>query len=346
MNINIKDRLSREDLMEKEKAVVYRICHDDEYAYYFFHEKCRPLFSKILWTIFGNNSDYDELVNELYLLLKKPNSEGDVWHALKTYDYRTTLFDWIKTVATRHFYNSYNSSKQTFKIPEHIVHTAILENIISEMDKAICRKYMWFKYVEQLEDAEVATKLEVENSMIRVVSRKAIRQFKTVEEHNFPEYYDSLFTKANQSEVDMDDVSNKLSDKSDCGTKLDINNYLQAMPNERYRYVIHSLFIKDMEPEELASEMDTPVSNIYNLKKRALDQLRDLAIYFNEISNLEKHINLISDDIKRDVLISIFIERASYEYVCSKLNITEVKLRKLKKDAMKELKNKIFKKKS
>ena len=36
MNINIKDRLSREDLMEKEKAVVDRICHDDEYAYYFF----------------------------------------------------------------------------------------------------------------------------------------------------------------------------------------------------------------------------------------------------------------------------------------------------------------------
>ena len=105
MNID-NNKLSRYELMKKEKAVVARICSDDEFAYYFFHEKCRPLFSKILWTIFGNNSDYDELVNELYLLLKKPNAEGEYWHALKTYDYRTTLFDWIKTVAVRHFYNS------------------------------------------------------------------------------------------------------------------------------------------------------------------------------------------------------------------------------------------------
>lgn len=66
MNIdNIK--LSQYELMKKEKAVVARICSDDEFAYYFFHEKCRPLFSKILWTIFGNNSDYDELVNEQHI---------------------------------------------------------------------------------------------------------------------------------------------------------------------------------------------------------------------------------------------------------------------------------------
>ena len=329
--------------MEKEKAVVTRICNDDNFAYYFFHEKCRPLFSKILWTIFGNNSDYDELVNELYLLLKKPNVDGEYWHALKTYDYRTTLFDWIKTVAVRHFYNS---SKQTFDIPIHILDTAVLENIIGEMEKAECRKYMWFKYVEQMEDAQVAIKLDVEKAKLRNLARKAIKQFKTVVEHRYPEYYDNLFSKADSNNVDINDVSNKLSDKADSEIKLDINQYLQAMPNERYRHVIFSIFIKDMELEELALEMNTQVSNIYNIKKRALDQLRDLAIYFNEISNLEKYINLISDDIKREILISLFIERASYETVCSKLNITEAKLKKLKKDAMKELKNKIFKAKS
>ena len=99
------NKLSREELIEKEKAVVARICSDDEFAYYFFHEKCSPLFSKILWTVFGNNSDYDELVNELYLLLKKPNVDGEYWHALKTYDDRRRWFDGGKTVAVRHFYN-------------------------------------------------------------------------------------------------------------------------------------------------------------------------------------------------------------------------------------------------
>lgn len=343
MDIDNKIKISRNELMAKERVVVERICNDDKFAYYFFHDKCRPLLSKILWTIFGNNSDYDELVNELYLLLRKPNAEGDFWHALKTFDYRTSLFDWIKTVAVRHFYKS---SKQTSVIPTHIVGTDILESMIGEMDKAIYRKYMWFKYVEQMEDTQIAIKLDIEKSELKSLSRRAFRQFKTVVEHHFPEYYDSMFAKEDGKEIDLNDISNNLSSKADNETKLDINQYLQAMPNERYRHVIYSLFIKDMKPEELALEMNTPVSNIYNLKKRALDQLRDLAIYFNEISNLAKHINLISDDIKREILISLFIERASYEGVCSRLNITEVKFKKIKKEAIKELRNKIFKARS
>lgn len=338
-----KNNLSREELIEKEKAVVDRICHDDKYAYYFFHEKCRPLFSKILWKIFGNNSDYDELVNELFLLLKKPNKDGEVWHALKTYDYRTTLFDWIKTVAVRHFYDS---SKQTFDIPIHIVDTAIIEKIIGEMGKADYRKYMWFKYVERLEDKQVAVKLEIDGRQLKSLSKKAAKHFKIIAEHKFPEYYDCLFAKADKSDVDIEAISNKLTDNTNNANdraKIDISLYLEAMPNERYRHVIHSLFIKDMEPEELAVEMNIRVTNIYNIKKRALDQLRDLAIYYNEIKSLEKHINLISDDIKREVLTSLFLERASYEVVCSKMNISETELKKLKKDAMKELRNIIFK---
>ena len=214
------------------------------------------------------------------------------------------------------------------------------------MDKAIYRKYMWFKYVEQMEDTQIAIKLDIEKSELKSLSRRTFRQFKTVVELHFPEYYDSMFAKEDGKEIDLNDISNNLSSKADNETKLDINQYLQAMPNERYRHVIYSLFIKDMKPEELALEMNTPVSNIYNLKKRALDQLRDLAIYFNEISNLAKHINLISDDIKREILISLFIERASYEAVCSRLNITEVKFKKIKKEAIKELRNKIFKARS
>ena len=79
---------------------------------------------------------------------------------------------------------------------------------------------------------------------------------------------DNLFSKEDSNNVDINDVSNKLSDKADSEIKLDINQYLQAIPNERYRHVIFSIFIKDMELEELALEMNTQVSNIYNIKKR------------------------------------------------------------------------------
>lgn len=81
---------------------------------------------------------------------------------------------------------------------------------------------------------------------------------------------------------------------------------------------------------------------IYYIKSRGLDQLRDVALYSNEIHNLEKYINLISDDRKRAILISIFIERRDYEVVCSELKITEVQFKKIKKDAIRDIKQLIF----
>lgn len=88
--------------------------------------------------------------------------------------------------------------------------------------------------------------------------------------------------------------------------------------------------------------MHTPVSNIYNIKSRGIDQLRDLALHYNEISCIDKYIDSITDDRKRAILTSIFIERLDYETVCSRLNIPEVKFKQMKKDAIKELKNVIF----
>ena len=127
---------------------------------------------------------------------------------------------------------------------------------------------------------------------------------------------------------------------------IDVFQYLDAMPNKYYQKVIKALFLDDIAPEKLALDMGTPVSNIYNIKSRGLDQLRDVALYSNEISNLEKYIKLISDDRDRMILTSIFIEKKDYDVVCSELKITEVQFKKFKKDAIKEIKNKIFKAKS
>lgn len=341
-----KNTIEQGELIRREKAIIDRICSDEHFAYHFFHEKCRPLFSNILWEIYGNNADYDELVNELYLQLKKIDSNGEVWHSLKTYDYRTTLFHWIKTVAVRHFYTP---SNDIFTIPDSLIDSGIAEKMFSELRKAVYRKFMWLKYIEQLENDVIAEKLQIEHSQLSVLSRKAIRQFKSVIENSYPDYLNILFRRYDTSEVDIDENSESLP-PSDCSShqeaEIDVHKYLDSMPNERYRYIIKSLFLDDKEPEELAVEMNTPVSNIYNLKSRGIDQLRDVAIHFNEISHLKKYISLISDDRKQNILNSLFIERKSYEEVCSDLKLTEVQFKKLKKDAIKEIKNKIFKTKS
>lgn len=334
------DRLTREELIEREKAVIDKICSNDDYAYNFFHEQCRPLISKILWTIYGNNGDYDELVNELYLYLKKPNKEGEYWHNLKTFDYRTSLFDWIKTVAVRHFYTPV---EETFLLPESFLDSGLAEKIFAELDRSESRKYMYFKYITKLNDNELADKLHIEVSQLSALHRRSVRLLKKTVRQKYPEHLDYMFVKEDVVELNIEEAGSAIKGEEMSSAGIDALNYLAAMPDNLYRYVLYALFIENTEPEELAVEMNRKVSNIYNLKSRGLDQLRDVVLFSNEIQNLESFINLIDDDRKKLLLHSIFIDKRGYEEVCSMLNINESKFKKLKKDALKELKNKIFK---
>lgn len=334
------DRLTREELIEREKAVIDKICSNDDYAYNFFHEQCRPLISKILWTIYGNNGDYDELVNELYLYLKKPNKEGEYWHNLKTFDYRTSLFDWIKTVAVRHFYTPV---EETFVLPESFLDSGLAEKIFAELDRSESRKYMYFKYITKLNDNELADKLHIEVSQLSALHRRSVRLLKKTVRQKYPEHLDYMFVKEDVIELNIEEAGSAIKGEEMSSAGIDALNYLAAMPDNLYRYVLYALFIENTEPEELAVEMNRKVSNIYNLKSRGLDQLRDVVLFSNEIQNLESFINLIDDDRKKLLLHSIFIDKRGYEEVCSMLNINESKFKKLKKDALKELKNKIFK---
>ena len=332
-------------LILREKSVIERICRDDNYAYYFFHEKCRPLLSKIMWTMFGNNADFDELVNELFLKLKSPNSNGEMWYSLKIFDHRTSLFDYIKIIAIRHFYTP---SKETFIIPENLIGTNILQEMIAKLNKALYRKFMWFKYVDMSDDKLIAEKLSIEESQVASLSRMAIMQFKKVLESDYPEYLTLLFHKCAIYNIGIDEVTEKELDfeKGYDETQMDAYKYLDMMPNLRYKKVLQSLFCDGMDPEDLAEQMNTPVSNVYNLKHRALDQLRDMIIYSNEIGQINQYIKLINDDMYQLILRSIFIEHQDYEIVCSELNISAAKFKVLKKNAIKELKNVIFNKKS
>lgn len=334
------DRLTREELIEREKAVIDKICSNDDYAYNFFHEQCRPLISKILWTIYGNNGDYDELVNELYLYLKKPNKESEYWHNLKTFDYRTSLFDWIKTVAVRHFYTPV---EETFVLPESFLDSGLAEKIFAELDRSESRKYMYFKYITKLNDNELADKLHIEVSQLSALHRRSVRLLKKTVRQKYPEHLDYMFVKEDVVELNIEEAGSAIKGEEMSSAGIDALNYLAAMPDNLYRYVLYALFIENTEPEELAVEMNRKVSNIYNLKSRGLDQLRDVVLFSNEIQNLESFINLIDDDRKKLLLHSIFIDKRGYEEVCSMLNINESKFKKLKKDALKELKNKIFK---
>ena len=59
---------------------------------------------------------------------------------------------------------------------------------------------------------------------------------------------------------------------------LDVQRLLGAMPNKRYEYVIQKLIIEEFSPEELAAEMHITTDNLYNIKRRAMMQLMQVAL--------------------------------------------------------------------
>lgn len=68
--------------------------------------------------------------------------------------------------------------------------------------------------------------------------------------------------------------------------KVDISRLLGLMPNRRYEYVIRRLVLQDAEPKVVAKELCTNVDNLYNIKKRAMASLTELAL--NEIEKYEQ----------------------------------------------------------
>ena len=68
--------------------------------------------------------------------------------------------------------------------------------------------------------------------------------------------------------------------------KMDVERLFALMPNKRYVYVIRRLVLQEVEPKVVAQELDTNVDNLYNIKKRAMAALTEVAL--KEIEKYER----------------------------------------------------------
>lgn len=339
----LKEQLPFDKLVARDQEYVERICSDEQFAYTFLHDKCRPLISKILWTMFGNDADYDDLVNDLYLHLKKPGPDGLYWHNLRTFDYKTSLFHWIKTVAVRLFYTP---NSEIFEIPQNIIESGLAEQIILEMSIAQYRKLMWLNYIEKKTKEEIISLIGIHENEYSKVSRQAIKSFKSCVKSHFPDYYDAIFTKKTDGDtIPIDKVNTaRITQKpSNVMAKIDVERYLSLMPNDRYRKVLKSYFLDGLKPEEIAKDLDIKVDNVYNLKLRGLDQIRDIIIFSGEIENIERYIKEVSNDRNYEILYSLFVRKMSYESISTSLGLSENAFKKAKRCAINDLRRIIFK---
>lgn len=60
--------------------------------------------------------------------------------------------------------------------------------------------------------------------------------------------------------------------------KMDIETLLRQMRNLRYALVIRMLIIEDMQPADVAQKLSVTVDNLYNIKRRAIAALADVAL--------------------------------------------------------------------
>lgn len=77
-------------------------------------------------------------------------------------------------------------------------------------------------------------------------------------------------------ETPLEEVA--IMEKPAIASLLDVQRLLDAMPNRRYAMVIRKLMIEEYSPEELATEMHITTDNLYNIKRRAMMQLMQVAL--------------------------------------------------------------------
>lgn len=120
-------------------------------------------------------------------------------------------------------------------------------------------------------DAKRLRTFNFESSLYGWLKSVAIHYFLDKKNHDKVIDNDSDESPTIKKENDM--ISKPISEAS-----MDVELLLAAMPNQRYAHVIRKLVLEDMLPEDLADEMDITTANLYNIKKRAILQMTQVAL--------------------------------------------------------------------
>ena len=82
----------------------------------------------------------------------------------------------------------------------------------------------------------------------------------------------------NESQEPLVNNGKNLSYVESSQAKMDVESLLRQMNNQRYALVIHLLMIEEKSPEEVAKLLSITVANLYNIKRRAMKALVEVAL--------------------------------------------------------------------
>jgi len=81
-----------------------------------------------------------------------------------------------------------------------------------------------------------------------------------------------------ESLIDKAAKTTSIDNEQKINAKVDVMQLLKLMPNRRYAYVIRRLIIDEAESHVVAAELGTNVDNLYNIKRRAILALTEIAL--------------------------------------------------------------------
>ena len=82
----------------------------------------------------------------------------------------------------------------------------------------------------------------------------------------------------NESQEPLNNSHRELSSAESSQARMDMETLLRQMKNQRYALVIRLLMIEDKTPEDVARQLCVTVDNLYNIKRRAILALTEVAL--------------------------------------------------------------------
>lgn len=269
-----------------DKEIVSRLLsNDNDFIGYFFQEQCNPLLNKIAWAIFDNQVPIDELSNEFLCYL-----QINGWAKLRSFQFRSSLFTWLKVVAVRYFINNKeklypnlfcakgHNSSSTVTLHLKDASTQEINSLLELTSIPIYHDILYMILINKLTDSQIIDLLSISETSYKRKKRFAFEHLKASIINAGPSYERLYLTSEEDKMIDTN--------KQDLGTireteklisKIDVEALLNLIHNDRYRHVIRSLVLEDKERKLVAAEMGITIENLDNIKSRALKQLAEIA---------------------------------------------------------------------
>ncbi|MEE0926974.1 MAG: sigma-70 family RNA polymerase sigma factor [Bacteroidales bacterium] len=168
-----------------DREIIARLVDKDEAVTRdFFFNRCRPLFISIIRKVFSYRVEFDEFVNEFYLYLMEDDA-----YKLKQFQYRSSIYQWLKVVAIRYFVKKRdsmieNSSQETLlnniadtestneetAVANRIDESRLLNSMSNKRFAHVLKRLV----IEQREPKQVAEELNITVDNLYNIKKRAI----------------------------------------------------------------------------------------------------------------------------------------------------------------------------